>query len=68
VLLVDKPSKRRALELLKFRHRFRNMYGEDLDPDKTSDVQMIANDFAVSFAKDHADFLHKLRAIAEEIR
>jgi hypothetical protein len=66
--LVDEPSKRRALELLKFRYRFRNMYGEDLDPDKTSEVQMTANDFAVSFAKDHADFLQKLRAIAEELR
>jgi hypothetical protein len=67
-LLVDEPSKLRVLELLKFRHRFRNMYGEDLDPDKTSEVQMTASDFAVSFAKDHADFLQKLRAIAEELR
>ena len=67
-LLVDESSKRRALELLKFRHRFRNLYGEDLDPEKTSEVQMSANDFAVSFSRNHADFVAKLQAIAEGLR
>ncbi len=67
-LFVDERSKRSALELFKFRHRFSNMYGEDLDPDKTSKIQKIAGDLAVVFAKDHAEFLQKLRAIADEIR
>lgn len=67
-LLTEEPLKRRALELLKFRHRFRNLYGEDLDPQKTTQVHQAANDFANSFSDSHADFVVKLRAIAEELK
>lgn len=63
-LLSGEASKRRALELLKFRHRFRNLYGEDLDPKKTAEVQEIALELVRSFSKMHADFTDKLRAIA----
>jgi hypothetical protein len=66
-LLVDEASKRRALDLLRFRHRFRNLYGEDLDPKKTAEVQKIAFDFIKDFSKMHADFREKLRAIAGEL-
>ena len=56
------------VELLKFRHRFRNLYGEDLDPEKTAEVHRIANSFADSFSDSHASFIAKLRAIAEELK
>ena len=67
-LLTAEPSKRRALELLKFRHLFRNMYGEDLDPAKTAAVQQAATEFEESFSKSHVAFVEKLRAIAEELQ
>jgi hypothetical protein len=67
-LLSEESLKRRALELLKFRHRFRNLYGEDLDPEKTTEVHKAANDFSDSFSDSHADFVAKLRAIAEELK
>jgi hypothetical protein len=44
-LLVDETSKHRAVEMLRFRHRFRNLYGEDLDPKKTAEVQKTAFEF-----------------------
>lgn len=67
-LLTAEPSKRRALELLKFRHLFRNMYGEDLDPVKTAAVQQAATEFAELFSKSHVAFVEKLRAIGEELQ
>jgi hypothetical protein len=67
-LLAEESLKRGALELLKFRHRFRNLYGEDLDPEKTAEVHRIANSFADSFSDCHAGFVAKLRAIAEELK
>jgi hypothetical protein len=63
-LLTEQPSKRRAFELLRFRHFFRNMYGEDLDPVKTAAVQQAATALAESFSKSHVTFVEKLRAIA----
>ena len=67
-LLTEELSKHRTLELLKFRHLFRNMYGEDLDPEKTAAVQQAATEFAELFAKSHVAFVEKLRAIAEELQ
>jgi len=67
-LLAEESMKKLALELLKFRHRFRNLYGEDLDPEKTAEVHRIANSFADSFLDSHAGFIAKLRAIAEELK
>jgi hypothetical protein len=67
-LLADATSKRLALDLLKFRHRFHNLYGEDLDPRKTSDVETGTIEFARRFAQIHADFLEKLRSLAEGMR
>jgi hypothetical protein len=67
-LLAEEPSKRRALELLKFRHLFRNMYGEDLDAVKTAAVQRAADEFAELFSKSHVNFVEKLCAIAGELR
>ena len=67
-LLAEESLKGRALVLLKFRHRFRNLSGEDLDPEKTAEVHQIANLFADSFSNSHTDFVAKLRAIAEELK
>lgn len=66
-LLADEASKHLAMELLKFRHRFRNLYGEDRDPEKTAEVQENALEFGNIFSKMHADFIEKLRAIAREL-
>jgi hypothetical protein len=40
-LLSRESSTRCARELLKFRHRFRNLYGEALDPEKMGEIQGI---------------------------
>jgi hypothetical protein len=53
-----------AIELLKFRHRFRNLYGEDLDPLKTEAIQAIASRFFSTFPEMHRSFRDKLTAIA----
>ena len=66
-LLGEGNAKRQAMELLKFRHRFRNLYGEDLDPVKTAEIQGIAEDFFPRFAKLHADFVAKLRVLARTL-
>jgi hypothetical protein len=66
-VLADQRLARQAKELLKFRHKFRNLYGEDLDPKKTTAVQEGAVEFFTAFSKCHADFLTRLRAIAEAL-
>ena len=66
-LFSEESLKRGVLELLKFRHRFRNLYGEDLDPKKTAEVHRAANEFVEAFAKSHVDFVAKLHAIADEL-
>jgi hypothetical protein len=43
------------------------MYGEDLDPKKTTEVQQAATEFAELFSKSHVIFVQKLRAIAGEL-
>ena len=64
-LLTGASCRTQALELQKFRHRFRNLYGEELDPQKTSAAQRNAEDFSASFPALHEEFCAKLRAIAE---
>lgn len=65
---ANTEDSRRVMELLKFRHRFRNLYGEDLDPVKTADIQKIAEKVLEDFPRAHETFVGKLRAIAEAIR
>jgi hypothetical protein len=57
-----------AVELMKFRHRMRNLYGEDLDPIKTGEIQMIADRFFERFPEMHRDFRERLLAIAGAVR
>lgn len=67
-LLEDEGDLRDAMELMKFRHRFRNLYGEDLDPDKTAAVQERAERFFGRFQTIHGSFKARLLAIAEAAR
>ena len=66
-LLTEASMKSAALEWLKFRHRIRNLYGEDLDPAKTAEVQRFANDFLDNFPEAHRAFVAKLTAVAEKL-
>lgn len=61
---TDRSQFNDALMLLKFRHRIRNLYGEDLDPGKTAIVQEAATRFFSSFGSLHSDFRAKISAIA----
>ncbi len=67
-LFAEKQSFRDAVELLKFRHRFRNIYGEDLDPLKTKAIQEVARRFFSSFPELHASFREKLGSISEALQ
>lgn len=67
-LFTDATQQHDAGELLKFRHRMCNLYGEDLDPDKTSDIQLIAMRFFAGFSEMHRNFRNRLLAIAEALR
>jgi hypothetical protein len=57
-----------AVEIMKFRHRMRNLYGEDLDPGKTGEIQIMADRFFSGFPQIHRDFRERLLAIAGAIR
>ena len=66
-LITDTESRRLVNELLKFRHRFRNLYGEDLDPVRTESVQHIAESFAERFGTIHDEFKAKMITIAKTL-
>ncbi len=53
--------------LLKFRNWIRNLYGEDIDPEKTKAIQSDAMKLFPSFINAHATFIAKLEAIAEAL-
>jgi hypothetical protein len=57
-----------AIEVMKFRHRMRNLYGEDLDPGKTGGIQIVAARFFDVFPEMHHDFRERLLAVAEALR
>ncbi len=64
--LIDTDEARRDLvELMRFRHRFRNLYGEDLDPARTTAVQETASRILIRFPSIHDAFAQKVRLIAE---
>ena len=57
----------RVRELVKFRHRLRNLYGEDLDPTKTRAIQHVLQVFLEDFNEIHRQFISKLRTIADAV-
>jgi len=68
-LFTKKEYFSEANELLKFRHRLRNLYGEDLDEDKTTEIQTISENFFLKvFPAVHSEFRSKILAIAEALR
>ena len=55
------------LELVKLRHRFCNLYREDLDPVRTTEVQRKARALLGGFPSIHHAFHEKIRAIGERL-
>jgi hypothetical protein len=65
--IPDMPTKKKIRTLLQFRHMFRNLYGEDLHPDKTAEVQRTLIEVLHVFPDLHRDFCRKLSRIAEKL-
>lgn len=66
-LITNVNEKSQVLDLVRFRHRVRNLYGEDLDVKKMRDVQKSLQGFFGAFPKLHGIYICKLKAIADEI-
>jgi hypothetical protein len=54
-------------QILRFRHRLRHLYGEDLDPAKTRDIQEVVESFFSTFPALHQRFVARLRSIADAL-
>ena len=67
-LFSDESVKKRAVDLLTFRHRFRNLYDQDLDPQKTTLAHQNATLLVDAFASCHSDFIVKLASIADGLK
>jgi hypothetical protein len=65
--LQSSDQERQAREMLRFRHRLRHLYGEDLDPAKTTAVQTTVQAFFERFPSLHTAFTGKLRSIADAL-
>jgi hypothetical protein len=66
-LLTDRSDRNRMMELLKFRLRFGDLYGEDLDVDKTVAIQQTARAVVERFPAMYAVFRGKLLEIADKL-
>lgn len=66
-LLTDPVYLKQVKEIVRFRHRLRNLYGEDLDPYKTREVQEIVDRFFKAFIDIHQVFIAKLQAVADAL-
>lgn len=66
-LLRDSEGRRDVMEMVRFRHRLRSLYGEDLDPRKTREIQQILPRFVARFPELHTSFVDKRNAIADAI-
>ena len=60
-------EERQVREILRFRHRLRHLYGEDLDPAKTMALQKTVQSFFQQFPSLHNGFTDKLRSIADAL-
>lgn len=65
--LLSEQQQKQVREIVRFRHRLRNLYGEDLDPHKTEVVQQIVTGFFSEFPGIHDRFVAKLRGIADAL-
>jgi hypothetical protein len=66
-LLTSEGIKDQVGALLKFRHRVRSLYGEDIDPAKTKSIQETAMQLFPSFVRAHTEFIVKLESISREL-
>ena len=48
-------------------HKFRNLYGEDLDPERTQNVQNNLVEVLSDFPELHREYCEKLKTIAEKL-
>lgn len=55
------------MTLLRFRYKFRNLYGGDLDPDRTKKVQNNLVEILSDFPELHREYCEKLKMIAEKL-
>jgi hypothetical protein len=65
--LENAEQAKQVREILRFRHRLRHLYGEDLDPKKTAEIQRIVQTFFAEFPELHRRFLERLRSIADAL-
>ena len=66
-LIADREMTSSILELLRFRHKFRNLYGEDLVPEKTAAVQETLSRILEALPDVHDEFRNKLSDIADRL-
>ncbi|MFP4210653.1 MAG: hypothetical protein ACLFR8_05385 [Alkalispirochaeta sp.] len=66
-VLTDSRHTALVREILRFRHRLRNLYGEDLDPHKTTEIQKQVSVFFREFPDIHRAFREKLQQIADAL-
>ncbi len=66
-VITDPEHYRSVREMRAFRHKFRHLYGEDLDPEKTRRVQAHVIYFLGEFPRIHEEFTGKLRSIADAL-
>ncbi len=64
---TDKRLERQVREIVRFRHRLRNLYGEDLNPRKTAEIQKTVEAFFGEFPVLHARFVKQLTGIADAL-
>jgi hypothetical protein len=65
--IQHRETRDNIVELLRFRHKFRNLYGEDLHPEKMSYIQETLVEVLDTFPKLHEEFCTKLGRIAENL-
>lgn len=66
-LFTARQDQEDVYALLRFRHRFRNLYGEDLNPELVSRLQTRLQGLLQRFPEIHAKFRSNLTAVAEEL-
>ncbi len=66
-LMTSREWKQDVLTVLRFRHKFRHLYGEDLDPAQTAAVQGALFRLLEGFPEIHETYCEKLRALAEAV-
>ena len=65
--LETEEQLRQVKQILRFRHRLRHLYGEDLDPVKTREIQGVVDSFFATFSILHERFSSRLRSIADAL-